>query len=120
MLELSRTRIAATREYADDDPLVRIEVVDQSSHHMAKPSRNAVTDHRVADGFGYYQADSGTLIVARVLTDVDDQVRLDCPHSPLDGGAEVGGPGHPILRGEQCPDYRIRQSENDAPCGAGR
>jgi hypothetical protein len=53
---------------------------------------------------------------------MDDEVRLDRPDSPLDGGAEVGGPGHPILRGEQRPDYpyRIRQSANDAPCGAGR
>src|SRR6478736_3978381 len=58
---------------------------------------------RRTDRFADDEADSRTCAVGVVTTDMDDDVGLNCPHPSLDRGAELGRPGHAVLRWEQRP-----------------
>lgn len=102
LLETSRDRSAAARERTDNHSLTGVQIGKQFTCHVPKSTGHPMPLNGRPHGFGYHQADSGSINIALVPTDVDNEVRLGCPDSALDGGAEVGGPGHPILRGEQC------------------
>ncbi|GAA1681507.1 hypothetical protein MMUR_05710 [Mycolicibacterium murale] len=68
---------------------------------MPQLAGDPVTDHGRAHGFGDDEPDTGTVRMSVVVMSMDYEIRLRRPGATSDSGTELGGPGHPILRGEQ-------------------
>ena len=100
-LQLGRRCVATPRERADHNAFAGFEFSHETAGYMPQSPGDPMSLHSRTDRLGDDQTYSGTINTALVTTDMDNDVRLGCPDSPLDGCAEVGGAGHPILRGEQ-------------------
>ncbi|CAN5368935.1 hypothetical protein BH09ACT8_BH09ACT8_05030 [soil metagenome] len=72
---------------------------------MPQPACHLMTLYCRTDGFGDHQTDARPFGVGIIAADMHDEIGLSSPHPMLDRRTKFGGPGHPVPRWEQGPDY---------------